>query len=710
MRSRVIKLLAGASLFVCAGLLGFLRGNTSLDLESELTSTGRGSVETLLANYREWEAAYIRSGGDRNMVLPLGPFKGLATEYSDAFGQATVNVIDGTVSVEVKKLPTVESWDVWLIDNRPGPGRSVMPEPGDTIVRLGSLEHEGGLATLEVTLGSDAFAHFEPDLIIVTRTGKTPEEHRLLVGTTTLFHRLFRSGQRGQFGRLSDGDQPEPNSKNGFFFRLFETLSPTALAQIGPIPKPRTTLERLITAGRQSFFNDTFNGNGRTCGTCHRENNNLTIDPAFIATLPPNDPLFVAEFNPDLKDDFEKPILMRTFGLILENVDGFGDLANNFVMRGVPHTLALLQNTLTPVAGGADGTTLPPNERTGWGGDGAPGTGTLREFIIGAITQHYPKTLNRVPRVDFDLPTVAQMDALEAFMRSTGRRKDLVLTGPDALRLKSKVAARGQDIFNNPGPPGFPGFPAIDGVGAGKCFFCHLNAGASDFFFPGQNANFNTNVEGLPGQPARLVDPTIPPDGGFGREGSSPTGGIGNGTFNTPVLVEAADTGPFFHNNSISTIEGAIAFFNSDAFNKPPGFGALIGGIRLEPTEIEAVAAFLRVINALENLRSSKDLAKRATRIRSSDARELLMLSISEIGDATDVLKGGGLHPEAQGKLQRVVTLYESAIRTPGSKNAFIKKGLALTEDALDDLQVRQKGDRDHDGDRDEDDDRDEDG
>lgn len=102
--------------------------------------------------------------------------------------------------------------------------------------------------------------------------------------------------------------------------------------------------------------------------------------------------------------------------------------------------------------------------------------------------------------------------------------------------------------------------------GAGKCFFCHVNAGASDFFFPGQNANFNTNVEGLPSQPADLVTPAQlnPQDGGFGQTGISPTGGIGNGTFNTPVLVEAADTGPFFHNNSIETIEGAVDFYNSE--------------------------------------------------------------------------------------------------------------------------------------------------
>ncbi len=149
--------------------------------------------------------------------------------------------------------------------------------------------------------------------------------------------------------------------------------------------------------------------------------------------------------------------------------------------------------------------------------------------------------------------------------------------------------------------------------GAGKCFFCHLNAGASDFFFPGQNANFNTNVEGLPSQPADLVTPAQlnPQDGGFGQTGISPTGGFGNGSFNTPVLVEAADTGPFFHNNSIETIEGAVDFYNSRAFNESPGFGSLIGGIRLEATEVVAVAAMLRVINVLENERSARDLINR---------------------------------------------------------------------------------------------------
>src|SRR6266699_2110163 len=136
--------------------------------------------------------------------------------------------------------------------------------------------------------------------------------------------------------------------------------------------KPPEKKRNIIERGRDIFFNETFNGNGRTCGTCHRAEDNFTIDPAFIATLPKDDPLFVAEFIPALKENFENPALMREFGLILENLDGFADLKNKFVMRGVPHTLGLRTSVQSP--GGP---------RTGWSGDGAPGDGSLRSFATG---------------------------------------------------------------------------------------------------------------------------------------------------------------------------------------------------------------------------------------------------------------------------------------------------------------------------------------
>lgn len=683
MRIKVLKLLVlGFLMIACALPVLFFSGKTSSEPESSTAGLGLSSVETFNANYKAWEAQYVKSGGDRNLVLAMGWFKGLSTGQSRASGVARLNLIDGVISVEINGLSQEEGWDLWMIDSVAG--SSIMPEPDDAMRRLGSLGFDGKLAKYDANLGSDTFASFDMDLIVVTKAGKNPTEDRTLVGTTSLFHTLYRSAQRGQFGVLADADPiPPAPDKRGVFDRVVDAIIPTASAQIGPIPNPSTPQQILITQGRQSFFNDTFNGNGRTCGTCHRENNNLTIDAEFIETLPPNDPLFVAEFTPALSANFENPVLMRKFGLILENPDGFGNLATRFVMRGVPHTLALIPNTLTPVAGGADGTTIPPNERTGWGGDGAPGTGTLREFIIGAITQHYPKTLARQAPSDFILPTVAQLNALEAFQKSTGRQADLVLTGAGALSLKGEMPKKGQEIFNNGGS-------VLGGSdeGAGKCFFCHLNAGASDFFFPGQNANFNTNVEQLPSQPADLVVPAQlnPADGGFGQ-GTPPSGvfGIGNGSFNTPVLVEAADTPPFFHNNSISTIEGAVDFYNSEAFNNAPGFGALIGGIRLEATEVEAVAAFLRVINALENIRSSIDLEDRAkVAVNFSQAQELLKLSISELEDAIEVLDCAQLHPDAVRKLREALAIDVVALVTQnqGLRNQLINQAIARKNQA----------------------------
>ncbi len=408
--------------------------------------------------------------------------------------------------------------------------------------------------------------------------------------------------------------------------------------------------EALIERGRLIFFNETFNGNGRTCGTCHRAENNMTIDPAFIATLPDNDPLFVAEFNPDLQENFENPRLMREFGLVLENQDGFNDLASNFNMRGVPHVLA------QPTSVESD---LGP--RTGWAGDGAPEDGSLRAFAIGAVEQHFTKTPNRKEGADFRFPTDDELDALEAFQLSLGRQQELELPLP----LKGTVAKQGQEIFLDPA--------------TGKCNFCHFNAGANAA--PGNpfgegNLNFNTGVEDLRHQPADLTGEKMPPDDGFGSPG--------DGTFNTPSLVEAADTGPFFHNNAVETIEGAVAFYNDDAFNESPaGFG--LGGIHLDATEIVAVAAFLRVINALENIRQNIELLEASGHFGffgfQRDQTRLAQ-AIAETEDAREVLAGGGLHPRAVAHLKKAEQLTRQAASSLFGRHIFINEAIRKHRDA----------------------------
>jgi hypothetical protein len=419
-------------------------------------------------------------------------------------------------------------------------------------------------------------------------------------------------------------------------FLIIAAVLQTLLGCAKPPAPPTNPKEAQIARGRELFFKETFNGNGRTCGTCHPAENNFTIDPAFIARLPPDDPLFVAEFVPALRENFENPRLMREFGLILENLDGFDDLANKFTMRGVPHVLAMRTSVASP-----------PGPRTGWSGDGAPGDGTLRSFAIGAVIQHFTKTLNRVPGVDFRLPTDEELDALEAFQLSLGRQQEISLPLP----LKGTVAKRGQAIFldNN----------------LGKCNICHSNAGAIAVVPPNTNlgnANFDTGVEALPDTPQRLIGQRVPVDDGFGVPGDR--------TFNTPSLVEAADTGPFFHNNAIETIEGAVAFFNGDAFRKSPSgqFLASIDpntvAIKLDGTQVVAVAAFLRVVNALENSRQAVQLLEESVRQpppRAEDPKDLLRRARRETDDAARVLTGGGLHPRAVAQLQEALKLIDRA-------------------------------------------------
>src|SRR5882724_6505830 len=177
-----------------------------------------------------------------------------------------------------------------------------------------------------------------------------------------------------------------------------------------------------ICAGADIFFRETFNGNGRTCGTCHPMSNNTTLDVAFIQSLPATDPLFVFERDPNLAN-LETPDL-RSLGGILENIDGFEDPTHKFSVRSVPHVLSM-KTSITPST--VDGTTIPPVERTGWGGDGAPGDGSLRQFLNGAITQHYTKTLQRRVGTDFRLATAQELDLVSTFQLALGRLNELNL-------------------------------------------------------------------------------------------------------------------------------------------------------------------------------------------------------------------------------------------------------------------------------------------
>ncbi len=390
-----------------------------------------------------------------------------------------------------------------------------------------------------------------------------------------------------------------------------------------------------ICAGADIFFRETFDGNGRTCGTCHSAFHNFTIDGPFVQNLKatnPNDPLFVAENNPALAA-LETPFLEQNGG-VLENIDGFEDLQNKFVVRGVPHLLALA-TSIAPDP--ADGEGVPPKSRVGWGGDGAPGDGSLRSFLNGAIIQHYPKTTARQPGVDFRLATDQEQDLVLAFQLNLGRLNEIDI---NQVNMFDAAANEGRRAFIDPA--------------RGRCNECHANAGANSLP-SGLNRNFDTRT--------RLVNTfsSVPAvfDGGFGGQGLTQPNfdavnagflnSYGDGTFSTPPLIEAADTGPFFHTNTFTNMEGAAGFYRSFPFSGSPADNILAQKfgtpVSFSNDDANLIARFLRGLNvalnldmAQQRLTAVQTLANQFHDTGADVQKGLMQLAENELDDALSVL------------------------------------------------------------------------
>ena len=646
----------------------FTLGIVALSAATAWAAPGSSLVD--LPRVQDWLAVYAEENGDRSVVLRLEPTRFLLTEKTALRGFAELDLIGGRVVIELDNLD--RKVDVWALDN--AAGSSILSgDEGDRLIHLARLgPGEGGTARFEAELGTEAFRGFELDWLFVSEAGMEPTESRLLYSSRRYFERLYTKQRLAREG-FEESSPPrrslQPQTQAS---RQFETKGGVGIADE---PHLILVVKGLVTAeqfaGADVFFRETFEGNGRSCGTCHPAENNQTIDgPDFISSLPDSDPLFVAEQRPptDPISKLEVPALMREHQLIVENVDGLEDPTVKFVMRGVPHSLSLATSTNPD-----DGT------RTGWGGDGAPPPGTLRMFLLGATIQHYPNvTLERIPGIDFRLPTDEELDLNLEFMLGVGRLDDIDLGG---VSLKNPDAESGRLSF----------------IGSG-CNFCHLNAGANAAAPPpagSVNRNFRTDVE-LLDNPAKVTDPDpldrtdYPFDAGFGtvpsdcdRDGDiDEDDGFGDCTFNTTPLIEAADTAPLFHNNTAETIEDAVAFYSGPPFPGPFIFPG-------DPETQKRVGAFLRVMNATFNLqiaiqRNEAALELTGGTIISTDTttgtdsngvkatvNKLLDLSNDENEDALRVLTDGpfgDLSPEATTAIAAAISLNDKVIEETSNR------------------------------------------
>lgn len=327
-----------------------------------------------------------------------------------------------------------------------------------------------------------------------------------------------------------------------------------------------------IERGRDLFENETFGGNGRTCATCHRADDNFTVNPKTIAKLAADDVIFVPD-NPD----FENLGHLRN-GLFEENQDGFESQPNFRVSMLVSGT-----QFVEP-----DGT-LPSNRlaHLGWSGDGVPigplpdviGTaniengGELIDFATGAVLQHTP-FLTGVRSIDDPnsvgrVPTLEEKEDILAFL------VQLQIPAPDLFDDDGNSNIRWRNWYVRRGAEAFA---------QNRCNGCHNDTGGNTA--DGRNLLVNTGVETSPDSP-RLDSRVV---------------------FNTQPLNNVLGRERFFHNNQALTLKAAIEFYASNAFNDSP---AGLGGdpINLNKLEVFTIEQFLIAVNVQTNLKQFLDPA-----------------------------------------------------------------------------------------------------
>ena len=440
-----------------------------------------------------------------------------------------------------------------------------------------------------------------------------------------------------------------------------------------------------IKQGENLFTKETFLGNGRTCVTCHKATDSFGLPPSRIATLPATDPLFVNEFNvntlvvssagsvnPSATSGASQPsdfflggaitnsagvsaivlagtgrtnlifggsgfavgnvvsdtngnrgtivsftlgnlngptasngstnglenstLLRGARGLILENINGFNNTA---FMRASPHLLNLKH-------------TAP----FGLSGEFAD----LQTFSAGAVQQHFPRRLNRTAGTDFRAPTSEELDALAAFQNSILLPKDENFDHTNNFNRFATTEAqkRGRSLF----------------FGGAKCSACHSGnvlATSSGAFGTtlGLNQAFNTGVVNLP------INTTngLPTEQAAAKPANSRT-------FSTPTLFGVKNTGPFFHDNSVSNLLEAIQFYDSLEFrNSPAGTQVgIIGGAVGILANAQDIQAFLEsLVEAPVGFTGSLAFG---SRLAFSGPSSPLTVTITNIGTASLTIAG----------------------------------------------------------------------
>lgn len=380
-----------------------------------------------------------------------------------------------------------------------------------------------------------------------------------------------------------------------------------------------TTLEEFnsIDKGFKLFTEETFEGNGRSCGTCHIPGRQYNINPTDIKRASWKDrKLIFATSTPGL----ENPTLVKKLALF--NIEG-GDALNPDIDEEGHHPVFRGSMTLGPLARTSIG---PPviadgviqlglhDPKIGWSGNGSPGAPdinpalpgnqadpnhplfqfhhgnkdinadkSIRAFANGAIAQHNPKTLARIAKssvcdpdinkpdapcdkpYDFRFATDAELDDMQAFQEWLGRRDEFRI---ETLIFKNKHAIKGKALYMS---------------NQAGCNVCHADGGSGFRALartpaPAVNIHQHSDINEEAARIAAETGVFIPEDPGISITPPPPNDVTEAHAFNGQPVIEAARKETFFHNHAFTgSIEKAAEFYFTDNFNNSTIGGALQG-------------------------------------------------------------------------------------------------------------------------------------
>jgi len=153
-----------------------------------------------------------------------------------------------------------------------------------------------------------------------------------------------------------------------------------------------TRAER-IALGGQLFMNETFNGNGRTCASCHPVESNTQLGVQDIAALSPYNAVFTNVLN-DLP-------MFASHALVLTHHDGFNEPAT---FRTIPDLFGAYRRN-------AFGRQLLQRDPTAE-------VFKTRVIIRNAVKDHMSQSLNREPGADYRFPTARELNLLVQYINS----------------------------------------------------------------------------------------------------------------------------------------------------------------------------------------------------------------------------------------------------------------------------------------------------